>query len=132
MATAPAGPRADLDLNEYRRLLEEERNRLTAELEAIHSQDETGGTAGELSELSDYDQHMADQGTELFLREQDQAIYIGLKTSLDQVEEALRKLDNGTYGYCDRCGMEIIKERLEVLPFALYCIRCADEMESRF
>jgi RNA polymerase-binding transcription factor DksA len=132
MATAPAGPRTDLDLDEIRTALEEERERLLGDIEKLHAQDATGGTAGETQELSDYDQHMADQGTELFLREQDEAIYMGLKNSLTQVEAALHKLETHTYGYCDRCGQDIGAERLEILPAALYCKRCADEVEARF
>jgi RNA polymerase-binding transcription factor DksA len=132
MATAPAGPRTDLDLSEIRDGLTEERRRILADIEKLHAQDQTGGDAGETGELSDYDQHMADQGTELFLREQDEAIYIGLKNSLEQVEAALRKLDANSYGYCDVCGADIGAERLEFLPQAIHCIRCADEIAARF
>lgn len=131
MATVPAGPRKDLDLEYYRGMLEEERARLTNEIRKLSAQDETGGTSGEIGELANYDQHMADQATELFLREQDQAIQAGLVGELRKVDTAWQKLENGTYGYCDRCGIEIPQERLEILPFALYCIRCADDLEAR-
>ena len=132
MPAAPAGPRTDIDLEYYREVLDAERTRLLDALQKLDVQDETGGTSGETGELADYDQHMADQGTELFLREQDEAIHIGLKGELTQVEAAWSKIQSGTYGYCDRCGAEIPAERLEILPFAIYCLRCADEMEARF
>ena len=112
-------------------MLEKERTRLQDQLRRLDAQNETGGTAGETGEISHYDQHMADQATELFLREQDQAIHVGLRIELDQVNSAWRKMDEGTYGYCDRCGAEIPVERLEVLPYAIYCIKCADHMEGQ-
>lgn len=125
---AAAGPRTDLDLKGFRKKLEAERERITSELKRLDAQDETGGVTGELGELANYDQHDADQGTELFMREQDEAIENGMQGELDQVESAMRKLENGTYGYCERCGKEIPKERLQVLPSALYCIQCASDV----
>ena len=74
---------------------------------------------------------MADQATELFLREQDEAILIGLRSQLEQVEAALHKLETDSYGYCDRCGADIGSERLEILPQALYCKTCADDVAAR-
>jgi RNA polymerase-binding transcription factor DksA len=132
MPAAPAGRRTDIDLDHYREVLEAERNRLRDALQKLDAQDETGGEAGETGEIANYDQHMADQGTELFLREQDEAIHIGLRGELDQVEAAWNKMQNGTYGYCERCNQEIPAERLEILPFAIYCLKCADELEARF
>jgi len=133
MATAPAGPRTDLDLDEIREALEAERERIRTDIGKLHQQDEgMGGPAAEkATELSDYDQHMADGATELFLREQDEAIYFGLRGSLEQVEAALHKLENATYGYCDRCGRDIGKERLEFLPQAILCVQCADDVAAR-
>ncbi|MEN6492829.1 MAG: TraR/DksA C4-type zinc finger protein [Thermoguttaceae bacterium] len=47
---------------------------------------------------------------------------------LEQVEKALERIDNGTYGNCVRCGQPIPDERLEVLPYTPHCIRCAEEV----
>ncbi|UCG79095.1 MAG: TraR/DksA C4-type zinc finger protein, partial [Nitrospirota bacterium] len=56
------------------------------------------------------------------------------KETLNKVDEALRKLNEGTYGLCEECGDEISKERLTVLPFAILCIECKEqkEREERF
>jgi RNA polymerase-binding transcription factor DksA len=129
---ATASPRTDIDIDHFREILEQERNRLVNQIERLDAQEESGGPAGETGELANYDQHMADQATETFQRAQDQAIHVSLRGELQQVETAWHKLDNGTYGYCDRCGALIPAERLEVLPFALFCIKCADEVEARF
>jgi RNA polymerase-binding transcription factor DksA len=131
MANATAGPRTDIDLDHFRELIEEERSRVLEQLRQVDAREEAGDSGVAGSELSDYDQHPADEATETFLREQDQAIHVGLYNELRQVEAAASKLERGTYGVCDRCGAEIPAERLEVMPFALYCVRCAADLEGQ-
>jgi len=104
--------RTDLDFPRFRRLLEREQRRLTAGIEA---EDDTVG---------DRDQDERDQGTGLADREIAEALEEGFEAELDQVEAALRRLEDGTFGYCERCKAPIPRERLEVLPFAALCIAC--------
>jgi RNA polymerase-binding transcription factor DksA len=132
MAAASAGPRNDLNLDKFRKLLQGERDRVMSELRRLDASEETGGTAGETGELADYDQHDADQATELFLRERDEAMIVQLRSELEQVDLAVERLDEGTFGYCERCGKPIPKERLEALPFTRHDVQCASEIESRF
>lgn len=131
MANASAEPRMDIDLDHYRKILEGERTRVLDQIKHIDSHDPDSATAGELDELANYDQHMADQATTTFLREQDQAIQVGLRGELEQVDSALERLEEGTFGSCERCGNAISAERLEVLPYTPYCISCAGEIEAR-
>lgn len=131
MSAAPPRQRTDLDLPRFERILEEERQRLLAEIENLRTLDRTGSSADSVGELTSHEQHEAEGGTELFLREQDVAIESSLETELTQVEAARRKLTEQSYGVCDQCGAEIPVERLDMLPFAVYCTRCADEIEAR-
>jgi len=50
-----------------------------------------------------------------------------LAAKLADVERALEKLDEGTYGVCDACGSPITPERLEAIPWTALCVRCASE-----
>jgi DnaK suppressor protein len=52
------------------------------------------------------------------------------KQTLNKIEEALRKIDEGTYGICEDCGSEIPEERLKVIPFAIYCVDCMETREK--
>lgn len=52
------------------------------------------------------------------------------REELKNIEQALRKIDNGTYGICDGCEKKISKKRLEILPFTHYCRDCQSEIES--
>src|SRR3954464_108420 len=86
-----------------------------------------------LGELSSADQHMADVGSETFDREKDLSILEQIEAELADVEHALRRLDDGTYGTCEACGKVIDDARLEVLPAARFCLddQSKAERESR-
>ncbi len=51
------------------------------------------------------------------------------KENLRKIDEALRKVDEGTYGICEDCGEEISAERLRIMPFAIYCTDCQERRE---
>jgi len=52
------------------------------------------------------------------------------KENLQRIDEALRKLDEGTYGICEDCGEPISDQRLKILPFAIYCTDCQERREQ--
>jgi RNA polymerase-binding transcription factor DksA len=84
-----------------------------------------------LGELSGYDNHPADTGTELFFIEHSNGRKSMYKDNLQDIEDAKIRINNGKYGICTECETEIDKERLEILPQANLCIECAlkkDEM----
>ncbi|HWJ78313.1 MAG TPA: TraR/DksA C4-type zinc finger protein [Niallia sp.] len=72
-----------------------------------------------VSELSSYDNHPADLGTELFEREKDFALEEHVQAELNSINEALQAIEDGTYGICKVSGKEIPYERLEALPTAV-------------
>jgi RNA polymerase-binding transcription factor DksA len=75
-----------------------------------------------LAELSSSAQHQADIGTETFDRERDVSILEQVEAELADVELALRRLDDGTYGTCEACGRLIGDSRLEAKPEARLCL----------
>src|SRR5438270_13433395 len=106
-----------MDADEARRRLEAERARLTevrSEFDAEHLKDESESDS--LSELSSVDQHQADVGTETFEREKDLSILEQVEAELSDVERALQRLDDGTYGTCEFDGKPMPEERLEAMP----------------
>jgi RNA polymerase-binding transcription factor DksA len=81
--------------------------------------DELGTSESEdVSELTDYDQHPADMGTETFEREKDLSILEQLEAELSELQAALERIDNGTYGIDEVTGAPIDPARLEALPSA--------------
>lgn len=82
--------------------------------------------------LSAYDNHPADLATDTFHREIDVGLTVGLNRRLNQVRRALQKLDEGSYGVCDRCGQAIGRARLTAMPEAIFCIACEDVVEQGY
>lgn len=77
----------------------------------------------ESTELSNYDNHPADQATDMTDSATELAMDKFHEVQLDNIEKALKAIDDGTYGYCTVCGEEIPYERLEAIPTALTCIK---------
>lgn len=76
-----------------------------------------------------YSNHMADDATDAFDQTVDVALKRKIETSIEEIEQALAKLDNGTYGLCEACGARIDRARLEALPYARYCLDCQTRHE---
>lgn len=75
-----------------------------------------------VGELSGYDNHPADMGTELFERERNLAIDNHAESEIEKIDSALQAIEDGSYGTCKVCGKEIPFERLEAVPATLYCV----------
>jgi DnaK suppressor protein len=103
------------------RLLEE-RRRLEGVAGAAAGGLDAGDERQATSELSAVDQHPADLGTETFNREADRSIAESVAAELADIDDALGRLDAGTYGCCQSCGGPIGDERLDVLPAARFCV----------
>jgi DnaK suppressor protein len=75
--------------------------------------------------------HLADDASEVVTRDVNLALRGNSQDLLAQVEAALLRMDDGTYGVCARCGQPINPDRLEALPYATYCITCQSEVEHQ-
>lgn len=121
-----------MDADESRQRLDEERRRLEGlrqEYAGLREQSEEDG----MQELSSVDQHQADVATETFERSKDLSILDEVEAELADVEHALQRLDEGTYGTCEACGKPIPDERLEAMPAARFCVedQATAEREAR-
>jgi RNA polymerase-binding protein DksA len=81
-------------------------------------------------DLSSMPIHMADIGSDAFEQEFTLSLMATEEETLDLVEQALARIRDRTYGVCEECGGVIAKKRLEAIPFAPLCIRCAEKLES--
>ncbi len=113
-----------MDNEQIRQTLQSEEQRLSAMRDGI-SEDSELDADEQLSsggELSNVDQHPADIGTEVNQREVNLSMVEQIEAELGDVEAALRKLDDGSYGKCEACGKDIGEDRLEALPSARFCV----------
>jgi len=77
-----------------------------------------------IGELSGYDNHPADIGTEVFEKSKDLALREDALQKLDLIDKAIEKIENGSYGRCERCDIVIPEERLDIVPETAYCFNC--------
>jgi len=73
---------------------------------------------------------MADVGTDAFEQELTLDLMGNEKEVLEQIEAALKRIEDGSYGKCEECGRNIAKARLAAIPYAALCVRCAAKAES--
>jgi DnaK suppressor protein len=117
-----------MDTETARSRLDEERERLTRTLADLEQQSDAQKES--LQELSVYDQHAGDIGTETFEMEKDASIIESVRAGLDDIEAASARIEAGTYGQCQRCGEPIGDERLQAMPAARYCLEHQAETEG--
>ena len=119
------------ELKRQRQLLLEQRELVQSRLRATDEYQLRDAAPDVIGELSFYDNHPADIGTELYERGKDIGLRDADRLQLQAIERALSKLDHGTYGVCDACGQPIAQERLQVLPAANLCVPCKETEELR-
>lgn len=118
----------DYKIKKYKNILLEEKERIEKALENRDNHQEN-------DELSTIDNHPADIGTELFMREQDEGFKTSFKETLEEIEYSLSNIQDGTYGTCSVCGEQIVEDRLEAIPYASTCTSCmedGDDEEDKF
>jgi DnaK suppressor protein len=104
-----------------RKRLEEERERLQGIRDNLQrEQDESVSDTG--GELSSFDQHPGDSGTETFEMEKNVSLREQVDDELREIEAAFQRLERGTYGTCQACGKPIGDERLEAMPATRFCV----------
>ena len=119
------------EVESFRKVLLGLRARLRGDLDQMTDEALRRDQPDSSGNLSNVPLHMADIGTENY----DQEFTLGLieneQSTLEEVHEALGRIDHGTYGRCLECGEAIAKPRLQALPYTRHCIQCARELESR-
>jgi len=119
-----------IDTDRFRETLLQERARVLAAIENLH--DENPGTiSDETGEDAVYDNHLADTATVTYDRELDYTLEENSEHVLADIDQALARIDQGTFGMCTNCGKPIAPERLEARPWATLCIGCQRQREGR-
>ena len=113
---------ANVNTERFRSLLLEERSRVERALGHLH--DENPGTIEEEVEDETFDNHLGDAASVTFDRELGYSLESNSGHVLAAIDEALKRIEEGSFGTCVRCGNPIAEERLEAMPYATKCIEC--------
>lgn len=108
------------DLEHFRRALEDERNRLCSALVTVNHEGSLSDESGDLA--SGPGDHLADHASETYMRELDEGLGENAEHVISEIDAALQRIQDGTFGTCEVCGRPINAERLEAVPYATLCI----------
>jgi len=82
-------------------------------------------------DISGYTYHMADVATDTYDREFSLGLASNDRQFLYELEDALKKIDDGAYGICESCKTLIAKTRLKAVPYARLCVKCQEKKEKK-
>src|SRR5438046_754552 len=120
-----------IDTDRFRTVLLEERERVQKALANLRD-DHPGSLDEEVEEIAaTSDNHLAETATATLDREIDYTLEENSGQVLTEIDAALQRIEDGTYGTCTNCGGEIAPERLEAYPWASLCIDCKRQSERR-
>jgi len=121
----------DNELARYRGILERRAARLRGDIEGLNEEGLRPIGTDTRGNLSHVPLHPADLASDAFEQETSMALLDVQSQNLVSVNVALRRMDEGGYGFCERCGSEISRGRLDALPETTLCIDCAADTEER-
>ena len=120
--------RPDLDQDRFRELVEDERERLlVVERDLAESSRQAKDSLESFSDSDDVPADIAAQASE---REKDQILGLSVHQTLSQIELALERIEDGTYGICEMCGCDVPEPRLERIPWVSTCVDCQKMLEE--
>lgn len=119
------------DLKEFKKIVLKRKEEVLGDLKHI-SDDTLGKSQKEASgDISGYTYHMADVATDNYDREFSLGLASGERKSLYELDDALKRIEDGTFGICDDCKSTITKIRLKAVPSARLCIKCQQKREKK-
>lgn len=118
------------DAERFRKLLHEFRKKTAGSLGHLEKDTLNLSQRDASGDLSGYSFHMADMATDNFDREVNLDLASSEQQILNQIDGALRKIDEGTFGICETCSKPISQKRLLAVPYTRLCIKCQEEEEK--
>ncbi len=119
------------DLKEFKKIVQKKKEEILSDLEHI-SDDTLRKSQKEASgDISGYTYHMADVATDNYDREFSLGLASSDRKSLYELNDALKRIEEGTFGVCDDCKSLITKVRLRAVPSARLCIKCQQKKEKK-
>jgi DnaK suppressor protein len=118
------------ELNEYRERLTMLRARLQGDVTQLADAALKKSRSEANGDLSSMPIHMADIGSDNFEQEFTLSLMENDGVTLEKIEASLERIEEGTYGTCEECGVKIPKSRLNAIPYTVLCVKCASRQEG--
>lgn len=118
------------DLDGYKEKLYALRDELYSQIKDMSENNLMKSQKDISGDLSGHTLHMADVAGDHYEREFNLGLMSNEKEQVHLIDEALRRIDDNTYGICQKCDKDIPKQRLDAVPHALYCLKCQKKLEE--
>ncbi|MFA5095724.1 MAG: TraR/DksA family transcriptional regulator [Candidatus Omnitrophota bacterium] len=119
------------ELNEFKKLVLKRKEEVNDEIKHISDDTLKKSQKDASGDISGYTYHMADVATDNYDREFSLGLASNDRKSLYELNDALKRIDDGTFGICEDCKRLITKVRLKAVPQARLCVKCQEKREKR-
>lgn len=119
------------ELADFKKLIIKKKDELLAEIKHISDDTLKKSQKDASGDISGYTYHMADVATDTYDREFSLGIASSGREWLYEMDDALKKIDEGTFGICEECKSLITKTRLKAVPYARLCLKCKQNQEKK-
>lgn len=119
------------ELAGFRKLILKKKEEILAQIK--HASDETSKQSQKeaAGDISAYTYHMADVATDTYDREFTLGLASNERKLIYEFDDAIKKIEDGTYGACEECKQLIVRIRLKALPYARLCLKCQERKEKK-
>jgi len=117
------------ELNVYKDRLLALRARMCGDVNQLHENSLRKGRSEAHGDLSSMPIHMADIGSDNYEQDFSLSLMENEGAALEKIQASLERIQEGTYGACEHCGVKIPKTRLNAIPYASLCVKCASQQE---
>lgn len=119
------------DLEKYKQLLLQRREQILSGIKHITDENLKKTLRDSSGDISGYTYHMADMASDAYNQEMSLNLASSEREIVLSIEEALKRIEEKTYGDCLACGKPIARQRLEAIPYAKHCIECQKNQEGQ-
>ncbi len=119
------------ELDYFRKLILKMKEKIIDEIKHISEDTLKKSQKDAAGDISGYTYHMADVASDSYDREFSLGLASNERQSLYELDDAIKKIEEGTFGICEECKSLITKTRLKVVPFARLCVKCQEKKEKR-
>ena len=119
------------ELEKFKDQLRVERQRIVSGIDHIERETLNKSQRDASGDLSGYSYHIADQATDNYDTEFSLDLASAEQQRLNEIEAAIKRVDEGVYGVCEECSKAISMKRLKAVPYARLCIKCQEGLEQQ-
>jgi RNA polymerase-binding protein DksA len=119
------------ELAEFRKIVLKRKEEILEEIKHISEDTLKKSQKDASGDISGYTYHMADMATDTYDREFSLGLASNERKLLYELDDALKKIEDGTFGICEECKSLITKTRLKAVPYARLCVKCQEKREKK-